>query len=139
VQDWEQQHQFKPSQWLFKLVGWIKPFIPRSYSGSVQWLRKFSPESLPASHVLVVGHKNSYVMLVESCPAARWSKPFSALSLLCRPLRGMQSSRGWALMDTAMSTQQSFAEFWEEICHKLGIFLPCLFLKYLLEWHHRSC
>ena len=111
---WFYVPRFKPSQWLFKLVGWIKPFIPRilksflieshwntkksgtclelaifsrSYSGSVQWLRpigaycvrshhgvdcflcawqlrrKFSPESLPASRVLVVG----YSWLVLGC------------------------------------------------------------------------
>lgn len=69
--------RFKPSQWLFKLVGWIKPFIPRilksflveshwntkkngtclelaifsrSYSGSVQWLRPIGAYCVRSHH-----------------------------------------------------------------------------------------
>lgn len=135
VQDWEQQHQwdaqlykacclvihqelkhviiprFKPSQWLFKLVGWIKPFIPRilkSFLVESHWNTKkkwhmFGIDNFFQELQRQRAMAEAYWGLL--CTIASWSWLFS----LCLAVAHVKTVKAWDLQEILARIAASIA------------------------------
>ena len=103
--------RFKPSQWLFKLVGWIKPFIPRILKSFLVESHWNTPKKW---HMFGIGHffqelqrqramAEAYWGLL--CTIASWSWLFS----LCLAVAHVKTVKAWVLQEILARIAASIA------------------------------